>query len=139
MLVTSERERERFYNAIDLVREAILDSHTHLLVIEARGQGEHTRARIQREHVVGPVGNQGVAQLAVGSVCVGVVGHHLADSAAPGFVLQDVERVGRGLEVRRVVVCVRNLKSEMARSLNSCVRFSGGSLKIRDRGTLNRL
>lgn len=87
-------------------------SCTDLFVIEAGGEGEDSGAGVEREHVVGPVGDEGVADLAVGTGCVGVVGHDLADSTATRYVLQDVERVGGLLEARSVVVGVGDLEGE---------------------------
>lgn len=85
--------------------------HTNLLVIEAGCEREHAGAWIQGENVVGPVGDEGVAELAVGPVGVGVRRHHLTDPTAPRHVLRHVERVRRALERRRVVVCVCHLKN----------------------------
>lgn len=84
---------------------------TNLLVVEARGQREHAGAWIQREHVVRPVGDEHVAQMAVGTLGVGVRRDDLTDAAAPRHVLGNVERVNRGLEGRRVVVGVGDLRT----------------------------
>lgn len=81
----------------------------HLFVIEAGGEGENTGAGVEGEHVVGPVGDEGVAQLAIGPRAVGVLGQYLADPAAPCLVLRHVEGVGLRLELRRVVVRVGDL------------------------------
>lgn len=84
-------------------------SRSYLLIVEARGEREHAVVRVQREHVVRPVGDQHVTQLTVGSFGVGVRRDDLADATTSRHVLRDVERVGRALEGRRVVVGVGDL------------------------------
>lgn len=84
---------------------------TDLLVVECRGEREHPGARVQREHVVRPVGDEGVADLAVGPLGVGVRRYDLADAITPRHVLRHVERVGRALEGRRVVVRIGDLET----------------------------
>lgn len=83
--------------------------YTNLFVVETRGEREHSGAWIQREHIVRPVGDEDVAQLAVGPLSVGVCRDDLAHAAAPGHVLRDVERISCALEGRRVVIGVGNL------------------------------
>lgn len=88
----------------------LLFRYTNLLIVETRGEREHASARIQREHVVRPVGDEHVAQLAVGPLGVDVRRDDLTHAAAPGHVLRDVEWISRALEGRRVVIGVGNLR-----------------------------
>lgn len=86
-----------------------IDDRTNLFVVKAGRQREHAGARIQRKNVVGPVGNQSVAELTVGPVGVCVSGDDLTYSAAPWHVLRHVERIRGALERRRIVVGVGHL------------------------------
>lgn len=105
------------------VNVTLLFRYTNLLVVEARGEREHAGARIQREHVVRPVGDEHVAQLTVGTLCVGVRSDDLAHAAAPRHVFGDVERIGRALEGRRVVIGVGNLKNDFSDFLLAMERY----------------
>lgn len=84
---------------------------TNLLVVENRGEREHAGVWIQREHVVRPVGDKDVTQTAVGPLSVDIRCDDLTDAATPRHVLRNVERVGRTLEGRRVVVGVGDLRT----------------------------
>lgn len=88
----------------------LLFQYTNLFIVETRGERKHAGARIQREHVVGPVGDEHVAQLAVGSFGIRVRRDDLAHATAPRDVLRDVEGISRALEGRRVVIGVGNLR-----------------------------
>lgn len=86
----------------------IKNSRTDLLVVEASGEGEDSALGVEREHVVGPVGDDGVGDETVDAL-VFVVRHHLAHPRASAGVLGDVKGVGGLREDGRVVVRVRHL------------------------------
>lgn len=82
---------------------------TNLFVVEAGGEREHTGARIQRKNVVGPVRNQGIAQLTIGAIRVCVRRNDLTYSTSSRHVLRNVEGIRGVLECWRVVVCIGHL------------------------------
>lgn len=81
----------------------------NLFVVKAGRQREHAGARIQRKDVIGPIGNQGIAQLTVRPVGVCVRGDDLTYSTSSWHVLRNVERVSGALERRCIVVRVGHL------------------------------
>lgn len=83
-------------------------SRTDLLVVDASGEGEDAALGVEGEHIVGPVGDDGVGDETVDSLVL-VVRHHLAHPRPSARVLGDVERVGGLCEDGRVVVRVRHL------------------------------
>lgn len=81
---------------------------THLLVVEARRQREDAGLRVQREHIVRPVGDHRVRDQCVGAQ-IRVGGGDHADLVAALRALRYVERVGGLGEDGRIVVRVGDL------------------------------
>lgn len=84
--------------------------YTNLLVVETRGECEHAGAWIQWEYIVCPVGDEHIAQMAVGPLGVGVGRDNLTNATASWHVLRNIKRIGRALEGRRIVVGVGDLR-----------------------------
>lgn len=83
---------------------------THLFVVQPSGERENARLRIQRENVVGPIGDHRVRDERIGAqIRIGC--RNDADLMAALGALRDVKRVGGLREYGRIVVGVGDLES----------------------------
>lgn len=84
----------------------------YLFIIQPGCECEHSCLRVEWEHVVSPVGDDGVSELGIWS-WVEVNGRHGANHRTSRSIFGNVERICAFFKYWRIVVCVSNLKINM--------------------------